>query len=241
MQRHDLPEFWAKGKRWVSEPERQTLLARILDSQLFERVVSIVILANTGFITYSTDYAVRHPEDQVTPAITLVETLFQLFYIMELILKLSVHRCFFFTNKDFLWNILDCVLAVGALYDLLMTQIITPMTRTDLSKGSGSTQTGANNGFSLTFLRVLRLVRLTKVMRIFRVMRFFSELNVLLKVVSSSLRPLFWCTCMLVVFFYIFAVIFVHATAGCLADPLVKTQNQKCLIISARSGSQCCL
>merc|ERR1719160_1442641 len=76
---------------------------------------------------------------------------------------------------------------------------------------------GTNQGFSMTYLRLLRLLKLTKVIRIFRVMKFFNELNVLLQVVSSTLRPLFWCTCMLLVFFYIFAVIFVNGTAAFLA------------------------
>lgn len=223
MQRHDLPEYWRKGKAWLHEPDRTSTLGMMLESTHFERFVSLVILANTVFITYSTDYAVRNPNEQVTPFITTVESLFQVFYILELMLKIVVHRFFFFTNKDFLWNILDCVLAFGAMYDLIMTQVVTKLLDDESADSMVSRgNSGTSNGFSLTFLRVLRLCRLTKVMRIFRVMRFFSELNVLLRVVSSSLRPLFWCTVMLVVFFYIFAVIFVHGTASCLGDDEVK-------------------
>jgi len=116
-----------------------------------------------------------------------------------------VHRLYFFINKDWLWNILDFILVLAALYDLILTH--GGFDDEDISSG-------AQSGFSLTFFRMLRLVRLMKVMRLFRVVRFFSELNVLLKVVTQSLRPLFWCTFMLVVFIYMFAVIFVHGTAS---------------------------
>lgn len=214
MRRCELPTAYQHRAAFglSSEPERIGSLADFLHSDLFEQVVAVGILSNAIFIAYSTDYAVKHPQDPSTTAIAVVEIVFQAFFVIELFLKLLVHRLYLYMGSDLIWNILDSILVLAALYDITMTHIFD-----DLGNANAD-RSGAKNGFSFTFIRVLRLVRLTKVVRIFRVMRFFSELNVLLRVMLSSLRPLFWCTFMLLVFFYMFAVIFVSGTAAYLAD-----------------------
>lgn len=211
MNKCELPNFRKKGMCFQPEPERTGLVAGILASKRTETLISLVILLNAAFITYSADYAVSHAHDPSSSFIKAMEGVFQCFYVIELGLKLSVHRLYFFINRDYMWNTLDTFLVVGAMYDLVMTYL--GPTWEEEPAGAGT-----NNGFSLTFLRILRLLRLTKVIRIFRVMRFFSELNVLLKVVMSTLRPLFWCSFMLVTFFYIFSVVFTHGTANFLAS-----------------------
>lgn len=198
LQKCELPQYRNKGICFQPEPERTGFWAGVLKSNLFERCVLLVILLNAAFITYTTDYAVDHPEDPTNFFISTAEVFFQCFYIVELILKLSVHRLFFFVNKDYIWNILDAFLVVGAITDLTMMSV-------------GTDNSTANK--NLSFISILRLPRLTKVIRIFRVMRFFRKLNLLLKVVVSTLKLLFWCSIMLLVFFFMFAVVFTHGTA----------------------------
>merc|ERR1719436_1491330 len=92
---------------------------------------------------------------------------------------------------------------------------------TYLNMGTGTedpSASGAGNGFNVTFLRMLRLLRVSKIFRAFRVMRFFRELRVMLSCIVSSLGTLFWCSAMLGIFYYIFAIIFMHAVAGFVAD-----------------------
>ena len=69
-----------------------------------------------------------------------------------------------------------------------------------------------------------------KVMRIFRVMRFFTELNVLLRVIVSTMPPLFWCVFMLAVFYYIFAVVFTFGAAAYLAMDDVATAKKAWMV-----------
>merc|ERR1711879_1015858 len=117
--------------------------------------------------------------------------------MVELGMKLAVHRHFFFIGHEWQWNWLDFSLAVTAAYDTFIT-----------ISGVNLSSNAEHSSMNLTFLRVVRLARLSKVIRVFRVVRFVNELHVLLKVIHSSLKPLFWCMMMLIVFFYIFAVVF---------------------------------
>jgi len=204
LDRFELPPYPRRGRCGNIEPLRTSTLANWLHSYTFERVVSLVIFFNVVFISYATDYAVQHPYDQSTTFITAVETIFQVFYIFELAIKVGVHRLYFFTNKDMVWNILDTVLVAGAIYDMFLTWV-------------GPSENSSGSGFSVTYLRILRILRLSKVIRVFKVMRFFTELNVLLRVIISTMRPLFWCTFMLAVFYYIFAVVFTFGAASYLA------------------------
>jgi hypothetical protein len=199
----------------VAEPERTSPLAKFILSLWFERIVSVVIILNIAFITYSTDYAAANPHAQMNFFIRTTEGSFQVCYIFELALKLTVHRLYFFVGKEWYWNWLDFLLAATAAYDLTATL------------ASSNWEDNAENFFSLTFLRVLRLARLSKVMRVFRVVRFVSELHTLLKAIYSSLQPLCWCMAMLAVFFYIFAVVFVQATVGYLIDPDADKTNEE--------------
>ena len=57
-------------------------------------------------------------------AIAAVELMFLSFYTVELLLKLVVHRLFFFTNKEMQWNIFDCTLVVFSLADQVLTAVL---------------------------------------------------------------------------------------------------------------------
>lgn len=210
---HEVKVPGEKRKAWIlpmeGEPVRTSGLAIFLRSEHFERVVSLIILLNLIFITYSTDYAVQHPHDQTNEFIRFVETVFQVLYMCELTLKLLVHQKWFFIGQEWVWNWLDIILVVTAVYDLIVS-----LTNINLES-----QSADQNNFNLTFLRVLRLARFSKVIRVFRVVRFVDELHVLGAIIASSLKPLFWCASMLVVFYYIFGIIFVYAATGYFADP----------------------
>mmetsp|Transcript_91535 Transcript_91535/g.144652 ORF Transcript_91535/g.144652 Transcript_91535/m.144652 type:complete len:757 (-) Transcript_91535:32-2302(-) len=200
-----------------AEPERTSCLAKALNSAYFENLIAVVIVANMVFMTYSSDYAVAHPQEQSTHLIRVLEFSFQLFYALELLLKLSVHWSYYFVAGDWHWNCLDFLLVVTSSYDVYMS--ITGQNWDGGDRGKSS--------FNLTFLRVLRLARFLKVIRVFRVVRFVSHLHSLLKVVASTLQPLFWCSSLLLCFFYIFAIVFVNATSAYLeTDPILDPRQK---------------
>merc|ERR1719487_1439994 len=88
----------------------------------------------------------------------------------------------------------------------------------------------SGGGFNMSFLRALRLFRMSKIFRILRVMRYFSELRMMLKCITMSIRPLFWCMLNMCIFFVIFAITFLHGVAGYLEDPASDPKKKVALV-----------
>merc|ERR1712007_363213 len=151
--------------------------------------------------------------------ILAVQLTFQTFYIFEFCLKIFAYRLYFFTCGEWKWNLLDAVLAIFSVYDAVLSAL--PLGLPVFPENS------AGNGL---FLRLLRLFRVTKILRAFRIMRFFPELRVMLNCIVSSITTLFWCSATLAIFYYIFAIVFMHATVVYLADPVADTRIQDALL-----------
>jgi len=191
------------------EPERTSWVARLLRKQTFESAVFFVIASNVIFIGVCADYAAANPKQDVNGIILFLEISFQAFYIVELAMRIFVHRIYFFIDmEERYWNLLDFGLVFFSVWDIVTTHI----------QDNDSMTPGSSSAFSATIFRVFRLFRLFKLFRAFRVLRSFHELRVLLRCICSSLRPLGWCMLLLTAFFYIFAIVFVNATASHLLD-----------------------
>ena len=66
-----------------------------------------VIFANAIFILYATDYEMQNlhqPVSSDAEKISVAELLLASFYVFELLLKLIVHRFYFFWNAEMAWN-----------------------------------------------------------------------------------------------------------------------------------------
>merc|ERR1719424_933055 len=81
------------------------------------------------------------------------------YYVTEMLLKMIVHRIYFFFNKDMRWNVFDFVLILLASMDMVMEYTSLEMESTNM-----------------VFMRSFRLIRLSRILRVFKVMRYFSEL-----------------------------------------------------------------
>lgn len=77
----------------------------------------MIILMNAAFMLYTTDYSIQHLGEPPTTLITLADQGFLAFFVVELALRISVHRGFFFCNNDMRWNLFDFVLVGIAIYD----------------------------------------------------------------------------------------------------------------------------
>mmetsp|Transcript_21335 Transcript_21335/g.61685 ORF Transcript_21335/g.61685 Transcript_21335/m.61685 type:complete len:643 (-) Transcript_21335:28-1956(-) len=190
----------------ADEPLRTGWVARCVDSRAFEAICALVIMLNGAFTVLTTNYEMENPGRGLTPFMATVELVFMCFYTLELILKLIVHRGYFFCNHDMQWNIFDFLLVVLAIYDTLFTEFYS----------AGDIRSGTN----VTFMRVLRILKMAKILRVVRVMRFFAELRLILNSLLGSLASLFWSIVMLALIFYIFALIFVQGSADYIADLL---------------------
>lgn len=177
-------------------PQPTGRLADVTRSKMFELSCAFVIIVNAIFTWYTTNYEIRHLDESSNDLIDGIERFFVTFYLVELGLKLVVHRQYFFCNSDMQWNIFDFSLIVLAIIDQVMTA---------LSKSSGTTD--------MTFMRVLRILKMAKILRGLRVMRFFLELRLMLNSLIGSMQSLMWSIVMLLLIFYVFGLVFVQGAA----------------------------
>jgi len=180
--------------------------SRLVGTQRFETIISLVILMNSMFLGYTTTYAATHLQKQTTWNISIVEMIFHSIFVSELTLRLYAYRIRFFTNEDWKWNIFDLCLMSTVLIDIL--------TLTASQTGEGD-----DGFFNLTFVRLLRLLKTLKVLRMVRAIRFFHELRLMLQSIMGSMVPLIWALVMLIALMYLGCLVFVQAATQLLAHP----------------------
>mmetsp|Transcript_70634 Transcript_70634/g.111777 ORF Transcript_70634/g.111777 Transcript_70634/m.111777 type:complete len:608 (-) Transcript_70634:268-2091(-) len=189
------------AKCWqLEEPERRGCLARLVRSNFFGVICGAVILANAIFILYATDYEMKNlnqpaSEDESISVIIAIEFLLISFYVLELALKLIVHKFYFFWNSDMVWNWFDFLLVLFSIVENAVSFTLYAATRE------------SGGGVNLGFLRLLRLCKIVKILRVFRALKFFSELRLTLDCVVGSLMNCFWCFIMLLFVMYVFALL----------------------------------
>ena len=91
----------------LKEPERHGCLARFVKSQLFGMLSTTVILCNAVFIFFATDYEMANISEATPSGIKITDFVLSSFYVVEVGLKLLVHRGFFFWNIEWAWNCFD--------------------------------------------------------------------------------------------------------------------------------------
>jgi len=175
-------------------------LSRFVTGKVFESTASAVILLNSMFIGFTTNWAVQHLEEQTNHFLVAIEISFQVFYVVELALRMGVWRYAFFSGKEFAWNIFDLVLVLSGAFDIfaLFLQV---------------------DSWNVTWLRALKLLKAAKVLRIVRAFRFFHELRLILFAIQGSCTALLWAMVLLLAFMYLGCLIFVQAAIEVLEKP----------------------
>lgn len=198
----------------LEEPARTGYLTRLVDSGAFEAICSFVILANAVLAVFAANNDMEHLGEEQPLFITSMEAAFVSWYTLEILLKIIVHGCYFFVGKFWRWNIFDTFLVVLALYD----QILSSVADMDAS-----------------FMRTMRILKVAKISRTVRLLRFFSELRLILNSLMGSLHSLFWSFCMLVLIFYIFALVLLNNTAAYLEQELQNEMQDDAQIQSVKN------
>jgi len=121
-----------------------------------------------------------------------------------LLLKISVHRLYFFVNEEFRWNIFDFFLVVFSFSEVAISRLLV-LNQPNDNENSASLNVG--------FLRLLRLTKLAKVLRVFRTLKFFTELRLMIDCVLGSFMQIFWCLVMIVFVLYVFSLLIVQGIA----------------------------
>ncbi|CAE8636687.1 unnamed protein product [Polarella glacialis] len=195
-------DWWSE----VKEPERTGCIAAFVKSKTFEMLCATVIILNAAFAVYTANVEINNLFADPTPFVIYTEIIFTAYYIIELLLKLAVHRVFFFCNMDMQWNLFDMGLVLLAVYDMTLVFVLA----------------GSRTGTNMTFMRTFRVLKIAKVFRIVRVLRFFTELRLMMRSVAGSFMSLFWSFVLLALIFYVFGLLFVNGAVRFLQDYLLK-------------------
>lgn len=177
------------------EPPRTGGLATIVLSRPFWILCNFVIALNSAFIIWATNHSID-TNGKASNLQVLIEPIFAAWYVVELALKIAVHRKFFFTNKDLWFNILDLFLVTLALIEIFLNLI-----------------EAEQQGFDATFLRTLRIFKMARVLRMFRAVRAFADFRIMMDCVVYSLWPLVWAIALLTFLSGLFAICFVQMFA----------------------------
>lgn len=184
-------DWWLRLK----EPRRLGQLATLVQAHNFELMCLIVIICNTVYTIFDTDYSMANKTKHKTVPMSVIEIGFTFFYMVELSLKLWVHRLYYFCNADMGWNILDTFLVVSGILEVI-----------------------TNSSSNPSFVRMIRFVRITRVLRMVRLLRFFAELRLMLTCIIGSIMSLFWAFFLIFALSVLFAIILVQHLATYLAD-----------------------
>lgn len=185
----DAAEWWDQ----LEEPQRQGCLYRFVSSSPFATTSSLVILLNSVFVAITADWEMQHLGMEPPITFKVVERCFLAFFSLELVLRLVVHRCFFFLNEDMRFNIFDFVLVLVSTVDFML----------EIFAAS------ASDG-NVAFMRVVRLLKLAKILRAFRVMKVFRALATMLESFRRCITSLFWSFVMLAFLLYVFSLVFMQ-------------------------------
>lgn len=178
--------------RSLHEPPRTGCLARCVDSSSFQFVCTVVILANCLTLFFSANWAMEHKSFEIPLELRFLDLSFTSFYVVELFLKLAVHRQYFFWTADWRWNVFDFVLVVLAVQE----QVLEYMAASSVTR--------------LSYMRSLRLVRVSRILRLLRAIRVIRELRMMVFSIMSSLNALFWCLVLVSLVICVFALFFLQ-------------------------------
>jgi len=205
------PGLYAKVQAWaldslvkwssMEETIPDNVLSRFLFSPFWETLVAAMIASNSLLMGFSSDYALEHAMDgQRSTIIDTLEIGFLVFFVVELFLRLLLHRQYFFYNADMWWNLFDLFIVMISAWDVV--DIITFQS--------------AREG-NLTFMRSVRLLRLMRTLRVLRLFKFASSLRRMLQSLTGSIMDLFWSLSLMCFMFYIFAIATVQGVTNYIA------------------------
>jgi len=188
----NLVEWWEQ----LQEPPRTGCLFFIVSSQLFTFLVSLVILFSSGLAAYTAEWEMRHVGQQAPPLFEWVDRFVLGFFAVEVLMRMAVHRTYFFVNVDMKWNLFDLVVvSISTVEEVLATS-------PDLAYQA-----------SMGYIRIVRFLRLAKILRVFRLLRVVRALSTMLNSFHTSSMTLLWCFLMLLFVLFISSLVFMHGVS----------------------------
>jgi len=202
----EIVDWWHS----VQEPERSGCLYQIQASRLVRDLSTLVILANAVSITLLTDWILKHPQEGIPDTFQYADLAFVAFFVLEIGLRLCVHRLYFFINDNAMWNIMDFALVVFSLLEISL-----------------SWSAGKNGNGTIMYLRVFRLFKFAPILRSLRVITAFRELAMMMESFRSCIAAMFWSLVLLLFLVYMSALLFAQGVTDALTDESIAADEQQ--------------
>mmetsp|Transcript_63629 Transcript_63629/g.197463 ORF Transcript_63629/g.197463 Transcript_63629/m.197463 type:complete len:649 (-) Transcript_63629:101-2047(-) len=168
------------------QPWTQRSLRRVVEHPLFHTTCTIMILFNSVIIGLGVEHTTTHSTESDFQKMSGYAC--SIFFLIELVLRLSLHGRKYFTNENRNWNLFDMFLVLFSIVDVIMDHV-----------GGGGSSSLASG---------MKTIKMLRIMKVFRVFRFFRELSLLALMIVDSMRSLMWALLMLAIIIYVFAICF---------------------------------
>jgi len=173
---------------------------RIVSSWMFEVFFATAILSNSLLIGVQVHYAAQSIGQPQPPAFFIVEQIYALLFLVELILRVLAEGCpFFWSSPNVMWNYLDVLIVLTSILNLVSE--IASMT--SLTSDADALMSG-----NVRIIRILRVTRVIRVVRVVKIVRFIRALRSLVHSIFGTLKVLMWSVLLLLIIIYVFAIVF---------------------------------
>jgi hypothetical protein len=174
----------------------KVLVRELVEHSRFDLFCGTVILANAVLIGWETDYIANH-DGATRVHFQTVGFAMNLWYVLEILLRLLTYGKDFFLGPDYRWNVFDTVLISTSLLDLAFEAI----------------SFGKQTLVAARIARITRLFRVMRLLRVMRMLRYVREFRKLVFSLASSLQTLFWSLLLLFFVMFCFGVFFTQSVS----------------------------
>merc|ERR1712232_503657 len=138
-----------------------------------------------------------------------LEVGFLAFYVVELGLKLYVHRRYFFLNDHAKWNMFDLVLVSISVTEQVMLPLLG----------------GEQEIVDVMVLRLMRLFKMAKVLRMLRALQFVRSLRLFVRALASCGGSLIWGTIIIFVIIILYSLLLVQSVHHYVMDAELRGEH----------------
>lgn len=207
---------WRRVTGVQQQPLEETLSfsQRIVRHPYFDVFFAAVVITNSLFIGFEVSLTDPANDTLLTRPLWIqaIQYTYTALFTGELILRIWAGGRHFFCSKEWPWAVLDAFIVASSLWEVLIDILYAVYEAAgDLESLDGLT------GFKA--FRIIRITRILKTARLMRIFRFVLALRTLITSITHTLKSLIWALILLALIMYIFALMFVQAVQGYLADP----------------------
>lgn len=194
---YDWCQFkYEDAAQMLKNPHDRSFLDGVVLSNKFGAMTAIVILMNSVFIGYTSDYATKNLLEPTTAFIDFMELSFTLFYTFELMLRMIALGWFFFFTPDWKWNLFDATLVLIGIVDQII-QLVFP-----------------DSSGNAAHMRVARLPKMFRLIRVFRIVRMLRKLRIILNSMVECMKAMVWSIVLIILVTYVSGVVILQGATA---------------------------